>query len=71
MTNNYSEVPVKEGQKVKVKIEAIGEKGDGISRVNGFVIIVPKTNLGEELFIEITAIRGRVGFGKALFGANI
>ena len=33
--------PVRVGEEVDVKIEAVGEKGDGIARVKGFVLFVP------------------------------
>ncbi|MBI2129647.1 TRAM domain-containing protein, partial [Candidatus Woesearchaeota archaeon] len=33
--------PVKVGDELDVKIEAVGEKGDGIAKKNGFVLFVP------------------------------
>ena len=40
-------VPVNVGDEVDVKVEAVGEKGDGIAKVGGFVIFVPGTKEGE------------------------
>ncbi|MFH0868366.1 MAG: TRAM domain-containing protein, partial [Candidatus Woesearchaeota archaeon] len=33
--------PVKVGDEIDVKIEAVGEKGDGIAKKDGFVLFVP------------------------------
>ena len=40
MERNFrrSFAPVKQGQELEVKIDAIGEKGDGIAKINGFVL---------------------------------
>lgn len=59
-------IPVKEGEKHTVVIESIGEKGDGIAKINGFVVIVPGVEQGQQVEIQITAIRGRVGFGQVI-----
>lgn len=68
MVNRFENkpIPVAEGDVREVLIESIGEKGDGIAKINGFVIIVPLGRLGEKLWIRITAIRGKVGFGTIL-----
>ena len=34
-------VPVNVGDEIDVKIEAVGEKGDGVAKVKGFVLFVP------------------------------
>ncbi len=39
--NRGYKCPVKEGDIVEAKCEAIGEKGDGICKIDGFVIFVP------------------------------
>lgn len=59
-------IPVMEGDVKEVTIESIGEKGDGIAKIKGFVIVVPKATRGEKVWIKITAIRGRVGFATLL-----
>ncbi len=57
-------IPVKEGDTYDVTIESIGEKGDGIAKVEGYVIIVPKAEKGERVKIKVTAVRGKVSFGE-------
>lgn len=56
--------PVKEGEIYDVEIEGIGEKGDGIGRVEGFVVIVPRAKPGDQIKVKITAVRGKVAFGE-------
>lgn len=57
--------PVAEGDIREVDIEDIGDQGDGIARVeHGFVIIVPETEQGERVTIEITEVQQNVAFGE-------
>ena len=58
--------PVKEGDEIEVKIEAVGEKGDGIAKVNGFVLFVPKTKQGENVKIKVTRVLKNVGFAEKI-----
>ncbi|MFQ5975324.1 MAG: TRAM domain-containing protein [Candidatus Hydrothermarchaeales archaeon] len=60
-----SEAPVHEGELYNVKIEAMGRDGDGIARVNGFVIFVPHTKMGDELTIKITKVARSVAFAES------
>jgi predicted RNA-binding protein with TRAM domain len=46
--------PVAEGDRRRVEIENLGDQGDGIARVErGYVVIVPETDVGDEVTIEI------------------
>ncbi len=46
--------PVSEGDRRMVEIENLGDQGDGIARVErGYVVIVPDTDVGDEVTIEI------------------
>ena len=59
--------PVEEGDQRTVEIEDLGDRGDGITRVErGFVIIVPDTTQGERVTIEITNVRQNVAFGEVI-----
>ncbi|MDI6883702.1 MAG: TRAM domain-containing protein [Hadesarchaea archaeon] len=51
--------PVNVGDVHTVKIEAKGKGGDGLARVQGFVVFVPGANPGDELKVRITAVRRR------------
>ena len=56
--------PVKEGQEYDVEIESVGEKGDGIAKIKGFVIIVPGAKKGDKIKVKINAIRKSVAFSE-------
>jgi len=59
--------PVEVGDERTVEIETIGEQGDGIARVErGFVIIVPETEVGERVRVEITDVKQSVAFATVL-----
>jgi len=60
------EPPVKVGDELEVKIEAVGEKGDGIAKKNGFVLFVPGVKEGETVRIRVTKVLRRVGFAEVV-----
>ncbi len=63
---NFSPPPVSVGEEMDVKIEAVGEKGDGIAKKNGFVLFVPNVKEGEEVRIRVTKVLRRVGFAEVI-----
>lgn len=62
--------PVSEGEEIDVKIEAVGEKGDGIARKDGFVLFVPNTRQGDEVRIRVTKVLPKVGFAERIAAAE-
>lgn len=64
--NGRNAAPVREGDELEVKIEAVGEKGDGIAKVDGFVLFVPKTQAGEVVKVRITRVLKNVGFAEKI-----
>lgn len=58
--------PVKVGEELDVKIEAVGEKGDGICKKDGFVLFVPGAKEGDEVKVRITKVLRRVGFAEII-----
>jgi len=56
--------PVNVGDEIELKIEAVGEKGDGIAKIKGFVIFVPGVKQGETVNVRITKVLRKVGFGE-------
>jgi len=58
--------PVKVGEEIDVTIEAVGEKGDGIAKKNGFVIFVPGVTAGQQVRIKVTRVLRKVGFGEVV-----
>lgn len=50
--------PVEEGEIRTVTVEATGDEGDGIAKVErGYVIIVQDGRPGEEVTVEVTTVR--------------
>lgn len=58
--------PVKVGEELDVKIEAVGEKGDGIAKKRGFVLFVPSTNEGDEVRVRVTKVLKKLGFAEVI-----
>lgn len=54
--------PVEVGEEIDVRVEAVGEKGDGIVRRKGFVLFVSGATKGEEIRIKVTKVLEKVGF---------
>ncbi|HLD12768.1 MAG TPA: TRAM domain-containing protein [Candidatus Nanoarchaeia archaeon] len=58
--------PVKPGEVYDVTIEAVGEKGDGIAKIRGFVIFIPGVKQGEQVKIKINKVLRKVAFGEVV-----
>jgi predicted RNA-binding protein with TRAM domain len=55
--------PVEMGKEYDVEISEISQRGDGIARIQGFVIFVAGAKAGEKTKVRITSIGDR--FAKA------
>ncbi|MBU1202127.1 MAG: TRAM domain-containing protein [Nanoarchaeota archaeon] len=62
--------PVREGEEHDVRIEAVGEKGDGVAKIKGFVVFVPGVKEGDEVKIRVTKVLRKVGFGEVVGKAD-
>jgi predicted RNA-binding protein with TRAM domain len=61
--DNYSNsAPVNEGEEYDVKIEDMGRDGDGIAKVEGFIVFVNGAKVGDEVKIRITSTRRNFAF---------
>jgi predicted RNA-binding protein with TRAM domain len=58
--------PVEEGKEYTVTITDIGSQGDGIARVEGFVVFVPETKVGQSVKIKITRVGNKSAFAKVV-----
>lgn len=66
-TDYESSPPVEEGEERIVEIENIGDQGDGIARVErGYVLIVPDTETGERVTVQITEVSENVAFAEVV-----
>ncbi len=61
-----SVAPISVGEELDVKIEAVGQKGDGIAKKNGFVLFVPNTKKGDEVRVKVTRVLRRMGFAEVV-----
>jgi predicted RNA-binding protein with TRAM domain len=51
------EKPVKVGEEIDVTISEVSRRGDGVARIQGFVIFIPNTKQGMQAKIRIKEIR--------------
>jgi len=61
-----SDPPVKVGDELDVKIDAVGEKGDGVAKKDGFVLFVPGAKQGQSVKIKVTRVLQKVGFAEII-----
>src|SRR5881628_1296122 len=59
-------VPVEEGQEIDVTVDSVGRRGDGIARINNFVVFIPGTNAGDKVKVRITTVRGSFATGEVV-----
>ena len=59
-------VPVEEGKVYDAKIEDIGREGDGLARIENFVVFVPGTKVGDAVKVRITKVHRRMAFGEVV-----
>ena len=58
--------PVKEGETYDVEILEVGSRGDGIAKIQNFVIFVPGTNKGDKVKVRITKVRSSSAVGEVV-----
>ena len=56
--------PVELYKEYEAKIEDISRRGDGIARIEGFVIFVPNTKQGDHVKFKITRVGNRFAIGE-------
>jgi predicted RNA-binding protein with TRAM domain len=56
--------PVKENQEIEVVIDDIGSRGDGIAKLQGYMIFVPNGKIGERVKVRIVSVGGKFAVAK-------
>lgn len=57
--------PVTENDVLTVTIDAVGDQGDGIAKVDrGYVLIVPDAEPGDEVTVRVETVRPNVAFAS-------
>ncbi len=69
-SDSSRDVPVKVGEEYDVEITEVGSRGDGIARIQNFVVFVAGTKKGDKVKIKITDIRGRSAIGEVVGGGS-
>ena len=57
--SNFAPKPVKAGEEYDVEITEISRRGDGIAKVQGFIIFVAGAKAGQKLKVKITNVSNR------------
>jgi len=65
-SESFQSAPVKEGQEIDVVMDDIGSRGDGVTRIHGFLIFVPQTKIGERLRVKILRVKGRFAIAEKI-----
>jgi len=55
---------IEEGETYELRIESVGRKGDGIAKVDKYMIFVPRTTKGEVVQAKVKKISGTLAFAE-------
>ncbi|MCS7386207.1 MAG: TRAM domain-containing protein [archaeon GB-1867-005] len=58
--------PVSVGDEIAVEIEGLSRRGEGVARVQGYVIFVPDVKPGEKVTIKITSVKPSFATGEVI-----
>ena len=56
---NFGPKPVEVGKVYEVDIKEISKRGEGIARIEGFVVFVPNTKAGDHVKVKVTNVSSR------------
>jgi len=56
--------PVELDKEYEAEIEDVSRRGDGIAKIEGFIIFVPNTKQGEHAKFKITKVGNRFAVGE-------
>jgi len=56
--------PVEVDKEYEAEIEDISRRGDGIAKIEGFIIFVPDTKQGEHVKFKVTRVGSRFATGE-------
>jgi len=58
--------PVEEGKEYELEIKETSRQGDGVARIESFVVFVPRTKPGDHVKIKINSVRARFAIGVVI-----
>jgi predicted RNA-binding protein with TRAM domain len=56
--------PVELDREYEAEIQDMSRRGDGIAKIEGFIIFVPNTKQGEHVKFKITSVGSRFAIGE-------
>ncbi|MGI0025247.1 MAG: TRAM domain-containing protein [Nitrososphaera sp.] len=68
-SDNFGPKPVENGKEYDVQITEISRKGDGIARIQGFVIFVKDGKVGQNVKIRISQVGPRFATAELVSGS--
>src|SRR5215831_4563307 len=68
--DNFGPKPVETGKEYDVQITEISRKGDGIARIQGFVIFVKNGKVGQNAKIRVVQVGNRFATAEIVDGAS-
>jgi predicted RNA-binding protein with TRAM domain len=58
--------PVEEGKEYELEIKETSRRGDGVARIEGFVVFVPQTKPGDKVKVKINSVGPRFATGEVV-----
>jgi predicted RNA-binding protein with TRAM domain len=68
--DNFGPKPVETGKEYEVQITEISRKGDGIARIQGFVIFVKEGKVGQNAKIRVVQVGNRFAIAEIVDGTT-
>ena len=62
--------PVEVGKEYDIEIQETSRRGEGITRIEGLVVFVPNTKLGDKLRIKVTNVSRRFAEAEVVGAAE-
>jgi predicted RNA-binding protein with TRAM domain len=56
--------PVEEGKEYELEIKETSRRGDGVARIEGFVVFVPNSKPGDKVKVKINTVGPRFATGE-------
>ena len=58
--------PVEEGKEYELEIKEVSRRGDGVARIEGFVVFVPQTRPGDHVKVKINSVGPSFATGEVI-----
>jgi translation initiation factor 2 subunit 2 len=57
---------IEEGETYELRVESVGNKGDGIAKVDKYLVFIPGTAKGEVVKAKVKKISGTLAFAEVV-----